>query len=152
MILLHIFFFVIVLIECVSLSYFLNKTWWNNKIYGAIFISNLTSYIAELVGSSYLFGFKQSFAWFPYVIGYTSFKWHSILLYLITFISTVVIEAIINLLILRKRYQTLEIIRTTFLINVISYLIGSFILYYYSSLNLNKHEVLEKTLEWNVHA
>ena len=124
------FFVSIVLIECLGLSYFLSKTWWNNKICGAVFISNSTSYIMELVGSSYLFSFKQCFAWFPgLLLGRGSFERLSIL-YLITFISTVVIEVIINLLMLRKRYQTLEIIRTTFLINVISYLIGGGILYF----------------------
>jgi hypothetical protein len=131
-----IFMIAIILIECLGLSYLLNKEWRNSGIYKTIILSNLVSGIIGIVGSMILNGGWWLVVWFPWVSdnevsGNEGFKWLAIL-YSIAFVLTIIIEGIINYLMLKKKYKKGEIIKATLIVNVISYAIGTLAMYTYS--------------------
>lgn len=130
------FMIAIILIECLGLSYLLNKEWRNYGIYKTIILSNLVSGIIGIVGSMILNGGWWLVVWFPWVSdnevsGNKGFKWLAIL-YSIAFVLTIIIEGIINYLMLKKKYKKGEIIKATLIVNVISYAIGTLAMYTYS--------------------
>lgn len=130
-----IFMSVIILIECLALSYLLTKKWSNTKIYGAVVVSNIVSGIIGIAASLALNGGWWLVVWFPWVSenevsGDQGIKWFTIL-YLIAFILTLIIEGVINFLLLRKTHPK-QVVNYTFWINVMSYAFGSIVMYSYS--------------------
>ena len=131
-----IFMFLIILIECLGLSYSLTKKWKNKKIYKTVIISNLVSGIIGIIISIILNGGWWLIVWFPWVSdhevsGTEGFKWLAIV-YLIAFILTIFIEGFINDLMLNKIYSKSKILKMTIIINLISYCLGSVAMYTYS--------------------
>lgn len=126
----------IILIECIGLSYLLTKKWHNGKAYKTAFFSNLISGIFGIVASMILNGGWWLVVWFPWVSdnevsGTEGFKWLAIF-YAIAFVLTLLIEGLMNYLILKKDYKKSQILRTTLIVNIISYAIGSLAMYSYS--------------------
>lgn len=131
-----IFMISIIIIECISLSYLLTKTWKEKKIYKTIIISNVVSGIFGIISSMLLNGGWWLVVWFPWVSdnevrGTEAIKGLAIF-YAIAFVLTLIIEGVINALMLKNEYSKLQIIKSTFYVNVISYALGSLALYTYS--------------------
>lgn len=131
----------VILIECLLLSKFLNHKWFNKRIYSIVLFSNVISGVIGIIISMILNGGWWLVVWFPWVSNKEVFdfgndpseaiKW-LIIYYLCAFILTIVLETITNWLFLRKQYKTRKLIKTTLLVNIISYAVGSIVLYSYS--------------------
>ncbi len=131
-----IFMIAIILIESIGLSYILTKKWYNKKCYTTAILSNLISGIIGIIGSMILNGGWWLVVWFPWVSnhevsGTEGFKW-LVILYIVAFVLTLLIEGFVNFLMLKKNYKTSQIIKTTLIINIISYAIGSLAMYSYT--------------------
>jgi sterol desaturase/sphingolipid hydroxylase (fatty acid hydroxylase superfamily) len=131
-----IFIIAIILIECLGLSYFLTKKIKNKKIYNTVIISNIISGIVGIIGSMILNGGWWLVVWLPWVSsnevsGKNGFKTF-IIFYLIAFLLTIIIEGIVNYLMLKKEYPSLQLLKMNLLVNSISYLLGSLAMYTYS--------------------
>lgn len=128
----------IILLEAWLMSKRLCKKRLDRHITGAAFLSNFVSGLAGIITTLILNGGWILVVWFPWV------STHEIdissrdgllgfcLIYLIAFVLSVLIEALINWLMLRKRYSNRQIMKSTLLANVASYLFGSLILYAFS--------------------
>lgn len=131
----------VILIECLLFSKLLNHKWFDKRIYGVILFSNVISGAIGIIISLILNGGWWLVVWFPWVGNEEVFdfianssealKWLAIY-YFCAFILTVVLEAITNWLLLKKRYKTKALLKTTLLVNITSYIIGSIVLYSYS--------------------
>lgn len=131
-----IFMIAIILIECLGLSYFLTKKLYDIKAYKTAILSNLISGVFGIVVSIILNGGWWLVVWFPWVSnhevnGTEVLKWFAIF-YIIAFVFTIFIEELINYLMLKKDYKKSKLIKTTFIVNIISYVIGSIAMYSYS--------------------
>jgi sterol desaturase/sphingolipid hydroxylase (fatty acid hydroxylase superfamily) len=131
-----IFMIAIILIECLGLSYFLTKKIKNKKTYNTVIISNIISGIVGIIGSMILNGGWWLVVWLPWVSsnevsGKNGFKTF-IIFYLIAFLLTIIIEGIVNYLMLKKEYPSLQLLKMNLLVNSISYLLGSLAMYTYS--------------------
>lgn len=132
----------IILLEAWLMSRRLCKKRFDQRITGTAFLSNFVSGLTGIITTMILNGGWILVVWFPWV------STHEIdisspdsllgfgVIYLIAFVLSVLIETLINWLMLRKRYSTRQIIISTLLANVASYLLGSIILYSLSFLPL----------------
>lgn len=128
----------IILLEAWLMSRWLCKKRLDRRITGTAFLSNFVSGLAGIITTLILNGGWILVVWFPWV------STHEIdissrdgllgfcVIYLIAFVLSVLIEALINWLMLRKRYSTCQIMKSTLLANVASYLLGSLVLYAFS--------------------
>lgn len=130
------FMFVIILIECLGLSYFFSKKWKDKRLYRTAIISNIVSGIIGFIGSIALNGGWWLVIWFPWVsnheVGPIKSNKQFLIYYLIAFVLTLIIEGIVNFLMLKNQYSKSKIIKATIIINFMSYLIGSLAMYTYS--------------------
>ena len=138
------FMIFVILIECFIISKILSHNWKNFRIYISTFVSNLISGIIGFIISMILNGGWWLVVWFPWISNnevYISFEKNAhgfehllmlIIYYVCAFLLSVLIENLINWLILRKKYETKSIIISTLKANIVSYLIGSGLLYLYS--------------------
>lgn len=131
-----VFMISIIIIECISLSYLLTNKWFDMIAYKTVFFSNLISGIVGIIGSILLNGGWWLVVWFPWVSdhevkGIEAVRW-LILFYAIAFVLTLLIEGLFNYLFLKKKYSNSLILKSTLIINMISYLLGSFAMYSYS--------------------
>ena len=137
-----VFMILIILLEAWLMSRWLCKKRFDRRITATAFLSNFVSGLTGIITTLILNGGWILVVWFPWVstheIDITSPD--SLLgfcvIYLIAFVLSVLIEAIINWLMLRKRYSIRQIIKVTLLANVASYLLGSLILYSFSFIPL----------------
>lgn len=133
-----IFMAFVILIECLILTKVFNQTWFNKKIYGVTALTNVISGIVGIVISMILNGGWYLVVWFPWVSSneITLSNKESlnglIIFYLCAFVFTIILETLTNWLFLRKNYKTKQILITTLIANVISYAIGTIVLYSYS--------------------
>jgi len=131
-----IFMTLIILIECILLSYILTKRWKRKRIFITVTLSNIISGFVGGLISMILNGGWLLVIWLPWVSdnevdidkGLNGF----IVYYLLAFFLTIIIETIFNILMLKKEYKGAMIIKSTLLINIVTYLIGSVVMYSYS--------------------
>lgn len=128
----------VILFESLLMSKILNKTYFDKRIYGVTTATNIISGIIGILASLKLNGGWWLVVWFPWVsnnevdvTNNESMKWIYIL-YACAFALTLIIEILTNWLLLRKHYKAKELITTTILVNILSYIIGTFVLYSYS--------------------
>jgi len=130
----------VILMECLLLSRFLARKWFNKRIYATALLTNAVSGIVGFTISMLMNGGWWLVVWFPWVSSNEvhlsgsspQYILELCIYYLCAFILTLIIETIINWLLLRKKYPAKNIIKYTFVVNLISYLIGSAVLYSYS--------------------
>lgn len=133
-----IFMAFVILIECLILTKVFNQTWFNKKIYGVTALTNVISGIVGIVISMILNGGWYLVVWFPWVssneitISNKESLNGLIIFYLCAFLLTIILETLTNWLFLRKIYKIKQILLTTLIANVISYAIGTIVLYSYS--------------------
>ena len=133
----------IILLEAWLMSRWLCQKRFDRRITGTVFLSNCVSGLTGIITTMILNGGWILVVWFPWV------STHEIditspdnliefgIIYLIAFVLSVLIEALINWLMLRKHYSTRQILKSTLLANVVSYLLGSLILYSFSFIPLS---------------
>lgn len=128
----------VIMIECLSISKFLSNRWKNWKLYRTVTLSNLISGVVGIIGSMILNGGWWLVVWFPWVSDHEidvdnneNLK-ELIIFYLVAFILSVIIETVINCLLLKNHYSMRKIISSTLIVNIISYVVGTIVLYSYS--------------------
>jgi hypothetical protein len=133
-----IFMAFVILLECLILTKLLTNQWYNKGIYYTSLITNAISGIVGIIISIILNGGWWLVIWFPWVSDHEintsnaeSLK-SLIIYYACAFLITIIIEILINWLLLKKKYITKKIIVSSILANIISYIIGSGVLYLYS--------------------
>lgn len=126
----------IILLECIGLSYLLTKKWKNDKIYTTIILSNLISGIVGIVSTLILNGGWWLVVWFPWVSSFevrgTEEFNQLVILYIVAFVLTILIEGLVNYLMLKKNYSKPKIVKMTLVVNILSYVLGSIAMYTYS--------------------
>jgi len=128
----------VILFESLLMSKILNKAYFDKRIYGVTTATNIISGIIGILASLKLNGGWWLVVWFPWVsnnevdvTNNESMKWLYIL-YACAFALTLIIEILTNWLLLRKHYKAKKLITTTILVNILSYIVGTFVLYSYS--------------------
>jgi hypothetical protein len=128
----------VIVIECLVMTRSLLPVWYNKRVYTITMLTNIISGLTGIVISMILNGGWYLVVWFPWVsnneIDLTKKGALSslIIFYLLTFILTLVIETITNILFLESRYAKRKIIKATIIANVSSYAVGTLVLYSYS--------------------
>ena len=129
------FMILIILLEAWLMSRWLCKKRLDQRITSTAFLSNFVSGLTGIITTLILNGGWILVVWFPWVstheidISSSDSLLVFCIIYLIAFVLSVFIEALINWLMLRKHYSTRQILKSTLLANVASYLFGSLILY-----------------------
>ncbi len=125
----------IILLEAWLMSRWLCKKRLDQRITGTAFLSNFISGLTGIITTLILNGGWILVVWFPWVstheidISSSDSLLVFCFIYLIAFVLSVFIETLINWLMLRKHYSTRQILKSTLLANIASYLLGSLILY-----------------------
>lgn len=128
----------VILMESVIMSKILNGRWFNKRTYAVTSLTNLVSGTVGIITTLILNGGWFLVVWFPWVscneidISKKRYLRELIMFYIAAFILSVIIELIINGLFFRKLFGVKQTVRATFIVNIISYIIGSFVLYSYS--------------------
>ena len=131
-----IFMLLIILIECVALSFLLKKKWRNRLIYKTVvFFYIISGFVGGLI-SMLLNGGWWLVIWLPWVsdneVNIETGLRGLIIYYLAAFVLTIIIETLFNIFMFRKSYPKKRIIVSTLIINVLTYLLGSIVMYTYS--------------------
>lgn len=133
-----IFMAFVIFCECYLISKLLAAKWINKRIYWVVASSNIASGLLGIITSMILNGGWYLVVWFPWV-SYHEIDIHNkealsalIIFYLIAFAISVIMETIINLLFLKRHFLIKKIIWITSIANIVTYLIGTLILYSYS--------------------
>lgn len=131
-----IFMALVVIIEAFfATKYLTHKKGFSREETLSVLLSNFVSGIVGIVASICANGGWWLVLWLPWVTPHEVSVNHPIVwlllvgYYLIAFILSVVIESLVNMLVLRGKYSRKLIFKCTFRINVISYIIGSLLLY-----------------------
>ena len=134
------FMALIILLEAFIMSKLLEKKAFTKRISGTALLSNFVSGVAGIVTTIILNGGWILVVWFPWVSSHEinlttpgALGMFSIL-YLVAFVLSVLIELIINLLMLKRNYKALSVLKATLIANAASYLFGSIVLYLMSGL------------------
>ena len=125
--------------ESLLLSKYLAKTWVNKRIFLTVIISNI---ITTIIG---FFMFDQEggtsvhlLSWIPteYYGGHLLIK-SMISMFIFSFILSVIIEAIFNLLMLKKDYRKKKIMLGTTWVNLFTYAVGGLIIFLFTLYDYN---------------
>lgn len=128
----------LVAIEIVVMSQILDHAYFKSKIAFSALMSNAVSGIIGAYTSIAISGGRLFTVWFPWVSSKevepsNDEELFSFFLYFAcAFVATVIVELIVNSLFLKKRYEFRPVMRATIIANVVSFLLGSFVLYSYS--------------------
>jgi hypothetical protein len=128
----------IIVLESIVLSRLHDGRWWHTKTALTAAAANVASGVIGLGLSLWLNGGWWLVVWMPWVSD-NEVNWASrasllklTIYYLVAFVLSVVIEALIEQLLLRKRSPWARIWRFCLLANVLSYLLGSIAMYSWS--------------------
>ena len=128
----------VIILECLVMTRLLLPNWFDKRIYGVTALTNIISGLTGIIISMILNGGWYLVVWFPWVsnneinLSKKGALQGLIIFYAIAFVLTLIIETIINVLFLRKRYSTKKVIRATVIANILSYAAGTVVLYSYS--------------------
>ena len=132
------FMAVVIVLEIFLMARLLLKANWNHPIGIAVLLSNVASGAVGIVASLALNGGWWLVLGVPWVSSHEvnlsnqAAVWGFVLYYLAALLLSIVIEAVVNYFMLRKRHQPKRIISATILVNLASYLLGSIVLYAFS--------------------
>lgn len=128
----------IILFECFIITRMLLPKWTDKRIFIFTSLTNLISGIIGIAISMILNGGWYLVVWFPWVSNNEiDLSQHDqlqplIVYYLAAFFLTLLIEISTNSIFLGKYFSIKKIIATTLLANILSYAVGSLVLYSYS--------------------
>ena len=130
----------LVIIEIVVMSQILERKYFDGRITFAAIVSNVVSAIAGVYASMAHNAGKMLTVWFPWVSSsevnlendeeLVSF----VLYFAVAFVLTIAVELVLNALFLKKHYDFRPVMSATIITNVVSFLLGCFVLYSYSFL------------------
>lgn len=131
------FMILIMLLESVCMSKFLENRYYDLPIYKKIFLSNTISGTIGIVISMMLNGGWWLVCWFPWVgsheVSHTLESYQALFIfYLSAFVLTLITEGFINHHYFSEKYGKRRILILTLDVNAISYLVGSAALYSFS--------------------
>ena len=128
----------VILIESVILTKFLKRQWFNKRIYATATLTNTISGIIGFAISIALNGGWWLVVWFPWVSSnevhikrIEDIKWLAVY-YACAFILTIIIELLTNWLFLKKYYKSKQILKASMIANIVSYAVGTLVLYLFS--------------------
>lgn len=133
-----IFMIFVMFMESILISLIIKRKWNSRFAYQTAFISNTISGIIGFIVSMALNGGWWLVVWFPWVsdnevsLSDNESLQHLAIYYACAFLLTLLIESVVNYFCLRKSEPTRKILTTTVFVNVISYVVGSVVLYSYS--------------------
>lgn len=128
----------LLVIEIIVMSQILGRKYFIGRVAYAAFISNLVSGLIGAYTSIAINGGRMLTVWFPWVssrevdLSKDEALFSFVLYYAVAFVATILIELLVNSLFLKKRYEFRPVMRATIIANVVSFLLGSFVLYTYS--------------------
>jgi len=128
----------VIILECIIMTRVLLPKWFDKRIYGTAISTNLISGLAGIMISMILNGGWYLVVWFPWVSSHEIDLTKKealqglIIFYAVAFVLTLILETITNILFLRKCYPTKQIIKATVIANILSYAVGTIVLYSYS--------------------
>ena len=127
----------IAILEAVIMSQILSRKSLNIRIIAPVILSNIISGAIGAVVSKAINEGWMLVVWFPWVsdaevdTANPESLYHLIVYFIAAFLATVLIEVLINGMLMKRRGFK-HVARATVISNVVSYLIGCFILYTYS--------------------
>lgn len=133
-----IFMICLVVIEIIVMSQIFERKYFMGRIAFAALISNAVSGIVGAYTSIAINAGRLLTVWFPWVssrevdLSKDEELFSFFLYFAVAFVATILIELVINYLLLKKRYEFKPVMRATIIANVVSFLVGSFVLYTYS--------------------
>ncbi len=125
-------------IEIVVMSQFLERSYFNLRIAFVALVSNVASGLAGAYTSLALNGGRLLTVWFPWVssnevnVSRDEELLGFVLYFAASFVATVIIELVVNSVFLKRRYEFSPVVRATIIANVLSFMLGSFVLYTHS--------------------
>lgn len=128
----------LVAIEIVVMSQIMERKYFNARIAFVTLVSNVVSGIVGAYASLAHNAGKMLTVWLPWVssrevdLENDEALFGFVLYFAVSFLMTVVVELIVNALFLKKRFEFRPVMRATIIANVVSFLLGSFVLYCYS--------------------
>lgn len=128
----------LIAIEVIVMSKILEHAYFNFRIAIVAVISNVVSAIVGAYTSIAINGGRLLTVWFPWVSSNEVNVLNDeellslILYYAVAFIATIIFELIVNYLLLKKHHEFKPVTRATIIANVVSFMLGSLILYSYS--------------------
>jgi hypothetical protein len=128
-----IFLVFVIVSEGLLLSKYLTKKWRNDKIYQSVCISNL---ITTAIGYCLLDHEKiggHLLNWVPvdYYRGNVELG-RTIFIFILSFIGSVLIEALCNMIMLKNLKSNKEIFKGTFWVNAFTYTVGAIVIFIYN--------------------
>ncbi|MBR5638427.1 MAG: hypothetical protein IKW83_01560 [Muribaculaceae bacterium] len=128
----------LIAIEVIVMSQILDRKYFKSRVAFTALVSNVVSGIAGAYTSIAINGGRLLTVWFPWVssdevnLSNDEDLFSFVLYYAVALVATILIELIVNCVFLKKRYEFRPVMRATIIANVVSFLLGSFVLYSYS--------------------
>ena len=128
------FMLLVILIEAFTMSRCLAKTNYDNPSYCAAFFSNIVSGVVGILASVGITGGWWLVVWFPWVSSHEvdgsnlRIMFSLAAYYLVALIVSVLIEGLLNVWVLRRRYGKRETIKATLIANAITYALGAILI------------------------
>lgn len=132
-----IFMALIVILEAVIMSQILSRKSLNIRIIAPVVVSNFVSGALGAAVSKAINDGWMLVVWFPWVSGVEvdtanpESLYHLIIYFVVALVATVLVEILINGMLMKRRGFK-NVARATMIANVVSYLLGCFVLYTYS--------------------
>ena len=126
----------VLLTESLVLAKYLKKAWFDRKVYLSVYLSNaITTIIGFILLDKENHG-GHLLSWIPvdHYQGDIRID-RTIFLFIISFIGTVIVETLFNIMLLRKHDSKRKISFGTLLVNAITYTIGAIVILIYTVYN-----------------
>jgi hypothetical protein len=122
--------------ECLLLSRYLEKKWYDKTVFLSIIASNVLTTIIGFI----LLDEKNSgghlLNWIPVDVYHGDIRIaRTIFLFISSFIATVIIEALLNWAVLRKAKSKKQLLYGTLIVNAFTYIIGAMVIFVYTVFN-----------------
>lgn len=133
-----VFLFLVLIAESILLSKYLIKFTFNKKIYFSAIVSNLITTIIGYVILDHENNGGHLLNWIPIDHYHENIRLdRTLFIFIISFIGTVIIETLINLIVLKQINNKKKIIYGTLLVNALTYLLGGFVILLYTIISNN---------------
>ena len=127
-----IFLIFVLIAEALILTLYLRREIFDKRIYYSILISNTTTTIIGYIFFDVNENGGHLFNWIP-IYTYHRVLWEQTLLVIVvSFIATTILEATLNLIILMKKHKKSDILKGTIWVNLVTYIIGAIIILGYA--------------------
>jgi hypothetical protein len=125
----------VILIECFTMTRVLTPKFFDKRVFVVATLANIVRGAIGILMSIAINGGWWLVVWFPWVCKHevdlsSRGDWHGLIIYFaIAFLRSLVLEGGINIPLLRRRYAVKRMIKATLIPNILSYFVGSVILY-----------------------